>query len=135
MPKLNLYPLLQVPPDVKAAIEKSIYAYLCVYEKARLVPLAASMCFDLHDNCIVKQFHILADTPVWAFRHQKWTYSEYRRVFDEEYPAPGADIFDHGSDWTLVCLVEGMLATKYVFGAKYNPPHKIGKVGTMWQDF
>lgn len=133
--KTSDYPLLPVPAEVREAIGYTILGYLRVYEQARLVPLQVGRMFSMHDGCIGRSIGVLAGTPVWAFRHQKWSYSAYRKVFDEDYPAVGADVLDHGSDWTFVVLIDGKVCDLYVEGARHVPPRRIGKVGEIRQDF
>lgn len=116
----------ELPANVREAIKGSILGYLHHRTEALELPLKEERKFQTHGSevggefvrCLVGQTVLAKGTKVFAFEHRRISYSATRLIGDEVYPAPGADIFTTGSDWTLVAMVEiageQVLADAYV---------------------
>ena len=121
---------VQLPDEVKQALRGSILGYLHNATEAYVKPLERDMEFSTHGSivngkflsCLVGKTTLPTGTKVYAFRHQRISYLEYRWVGDEQYPAKGAKIFTTGSDWTLVAIVDlagnEVIAQDYVATAR-----------------
>ena len=113
----------KLPAEVIEGIRHTHLAYLFRETEAYLLPLTSDRKFDLHEGCILKldAVTLKAGTMVWAFKHPRIYYSAYKRVFDEDYPAKGADVLTTGADWTLFAFVDGKPADAYVTTEKHEP--------------
>lgn len=119
-------PRIPVPGDVLALIRESNLGYLhhrteAVYRQlgeARRFATHGSMLGDDFVRCLQGEYWAGPGCHVYAFEHPRLGYSEYRQVGDMDLPAPGAEIYSTGSDWTLVTLVDldgrWVLADAYV---------------------
>lgn len=133
---------VKVPEDVQSLIKKSsMLAYLwhgC--EEAVPYTLREDTRVSTHGSdikgqfisCLVGSRVLPAGTEGWVYVSYKVSYSEYRRVFDEDYPAIGADIIHHGAYYTFVTVVELESGNKVIADSfktvDYPEPRVVGKI-------
>lgn len=119
--------LTALPQEVKDLIRKSNLAYLFSRSDALHTKTKEARSFGIHQNGMLIYKDLPEGTEVWAFEHQRRSYSAYKRIGDEDYPVAGATIFSTGSDWTLITRFGEFCADAYV-STPETTPRAIGTV-------
>lgn len=118
-------PRTPLPSNVLDHIRESNLGYLHHRTEAVYRQLGEARRFTTHGSLLAGDFVRCLQGEHWAgpgawvyaFEHQRLSYSEMVDVGDWTTPAPGAEIYSTGSDWTLVTLVD--LEGRWVLASAY----------------
>jgi hypothetical protein len=132
--------LVAVPEELRGLIGDSILGYLHGRTEARETTLAEDLRVDTDGSVLDGKFlrslvgskTLPAGTKGYVFSQPKIVYDKLMWVRDEEYPAPGANVFHTGiyhTFCTVITLEDGTRALAHAFkSVTYEEPKWIAKL-------
>jgi len=120
----------KIPEEVKQALLKTNLAYLWNLEEAKEYTLTEDTQAVVWKNGRVEYYrkNVEKGTKGWLFTFPKVTYSKYEQIGDQNWPAKGADIIQHGANYQFVALLEDGTFAESFKSVKFDEPQIIGKV-------